>query len=134
MLAVIDKIQSLYQGRPVDLQWDNCSVPLILLDEYEERELWQPFNDPGLRHYPQTPTYSVSTFTSLCKLCVIMNEVLNNIYTQRIQEQGLGSLTGHIKPLQARLTEWYDALEDHLKFNASDPIQVVPPPSVLSLL
>lgn len=116
----------------MDLQWDDCRVPLSFLDQYEERELWQPL-EGGSRHYPQTPAYSVSTFTSLCKLCIIMNEVLNKIY-QRSEEHGLESLAGHIKPLHAKLTQWFDALEDHLKFNASDPVQVVPPPSVLSLL
>lgn len=118
----------------MDLQWDDCSVPLSFLDHYEERELWQPLEGLGIRHYPQTPAYSVSTFTSLCKLCIIMNEVLNKIYAKRSQEDGLQSLTEHIKPLQAKLTHWFDDLEDHLKFNASDPAQVVPPPSVLSLL
>ena len=63
-----------------------------------------------------------------------MNEVLNKIYAKRSQEHGLERLVGHIKPLQAKLTQWFDALEDHLKFDASDPVQVVPPPSVLSLL
>ena len=118
----------------MDLQWDDCRVPLSFLDQYEEKELWQPLVGSGSRHYPQTPAYSVSTFTSLCKLCIIMNEVLNKIYAKRSQERGLESLAGHIKPLQAKLTQWFDTLEDHLKFNASDPVQVMPPPSVLSLL
>ena len=118
----------------MDLQWDDCRVPLDFLDQYEERELWQPLEGSGSRHYPQTPAYSVSTFTSLCKLCIIMNEVLNTIYTKRSQEHGLESLAAHIKPLQAKLTQWFDGLEDHLRFNAFDPVQVVPPPSVLSLL
>ena len=118
----------------MDLQWDDCRVPLSFLDQYEERELWQPLDGTGSRHYPQTPAYSVSTFTSLCKLCVIMNDILNNIYTKRSQEHGLQSLAIPIESLQKKLTQWYDTLEDHLKFNASDPVQVVPPPSVLSLL
>ena len=118
----------------MDLQWDDCRVPLSLLDQYEERELWQPLDGSGFRHYPQTPAYSVSTFTSLCELCIIMNEILNNIYTKRNQQHGLESLAGHIKPLEAKLTQWFDALEGHLKFDASNPVQAVPPPSVLSLL
>ena len=63
-----------------------------------------------------------------------MNEVLNRIYAKQSQENGLESLAGHIKTLQEKLMQWFDALEDHLKFNASKPAQVVPPPSVLSLL
>ena len=63
-----------------------------------------------------------------------MNEILNKIYAKRSQEDGLESLAGHIKTLQQKLTQWFDALEDHLKFNASKSAQVVPPPSVLSLL
>ncbi|CAK7237337.1 hypothetical protein SBRCBS47491_009941 [Sporothrix bragantina] len=40
---VVDKIQSLYQGRPVSLQEIETSVPLAFHDEYEELENWQPF-------------------------------------------------------------------------------------------
>ena len=106
----------------------------MFLDQYEERELWQPLNDSGSRHYPQTPAYSVSTFTSLCKLCIIMNEVLNKIYAKRKQDNGFDGLAGHIRALQEKLTQWFDGLEDHLRFDTSNPAQVVPPPSVLSLL
>ena len=130
----MDKIQSLYQGRPVELQWADCEVPLTFLDQYEEKELWQPFELSASRHYPQTPAYSISTFTNMCKLCIIMNEVLNRMYAKRSQEQGLDTLAGHVKPLHTKLEDWYRNLETHLKFNALDPAHVVPPPSVLSLL
>lgn len=40
---VIDKIQSLYQGRPATLQASQCDVPIVFKDEYEELEHWAPF-------------------------------------------------------------------------------------------
>ncbi len=129
----MDKIQSLYQGRPVNLPSADCSVPLVFLDQYEEKELWQPF-EFGTRHYPQTPTYSVSAFTKLCQLCIIMEEVLNTVYAKRKAEQGLDSLAEQIKALHAKLQWWFKGLGIHLKFDASDSAHVLPPPSVLSLL
>lgn len=134
MAIVIDKIQSLCQGRPLSLQWNDCHVPLIVLDQYEENELWQPLDYPGSRHYPQTPTYSVSTFTNLCRLCIIMNDVLNTIYAKRRHEHGLLQLKEDTNALQRQIDQWYQRLDDHLKFDAADTAHPVPPPSVLSLL
>jgi len=87
-----------------------------------------------MRHYPQTPTYSVSAFTKLCQLCIIMEEVLNTVYAKRKLEQGLDNFAEDIRVLHAKLQWWFDGLGSHLKFNASDPAHVLPPPSVLSLL
>lgn len=106
----------------------------MFLDQYEEKELWQPFDLTGPRHYPQTPAYSVSTFTNLCKLCIVMNEILNQIYTGRSQDLGEDTLIKYIRALHTRLEEWYHSLEGHLNFDASNSAQIVPPPSVLSLL
>ena len=122
------------QGRPRILHWNDCKVPLVLLDHYEEHELWQPLHYPGSRTYPQTPTYSVSTFLSLCKLCITMEEVLSSIYAKRKQELGLQKLNDDVRFLQRKLDRWLEQLDLHLKFDPSNPAHVVPPPSVLSLL
>ena len=63
-----------------------------------------------------------------------MNEILNQIYTGRSQELGEDKLIEYIRALHVRLEQWYNDLEDHLKFDASNPAQIVPSPSVLSLL
>ena len=134
MSLVIDKIQSLYQGRPLTLRSNDCGVPLAFLDHYEEHELWQPLDYPGSRTYPQTPTFSVSTFMNLCRLCIIMDEVLSIVYRKRRQDQGLKKLSEDVRNLQKKLERWYEQLDSHLKFDPAETAQIVPPPSVLSLL
>ncbi|KAE8385361.1 hypothetical protein BDV23DRAFT_188320 [Aspergillus alliaceus] len=130
---VVDKVQSLYQGRPPSFQVFDTNVPLTFLDRYEELEHWTPFaypGNPGLR-YPGSPAYSVSTFTEICKLSVILNAILNKVYSEespkRVSEEMVSSLT----MLDFDLQRWHEGLPSHLKF---DGPQDTPPPHVLFLL
>lgn len=70
--AVIDKIISLYQGRPVSFDEERMHVPHRFLDRYEEQEVWMPFAFSSSRYYPGQPAQAISTFSSLCSLSVIM--------------------------------------------------------------
>lgn len=63
-----------------------------------------------------------------------MNEMLNKIYMKRTQELGEAIVKQHVKALNMRLEQWNSELEDHLKFDAANSAQIVPSPSVLSLL
>ena len=63
-----------------------------------------------------------------------MNEILNQIYTSQTMDLGEDVLIDCIQALHVQLEHWYTSLEDHLQFDASDSAQIVPPPSVLSLL
>ena len=131
--AVVDKIQSLYQGRPANLQHASCRVPLLFLDQYEEHEYWQPLVT-GSRHYPEHPAYSVSTFENLCKLCVIIDQILNKIYAEQSLKRGPDGLFEDVRLLHQELETWFKLLPEHLRFDPSNSMQVVPPPQVLSLL
>ncbi|KAL9044852.1 MAG: hypothetical protein Q9214_002041 [Letrouitia sp. 1 TL-2023] len=103
---VVDKIQALYQGRPTSLQAATCQVPLQFLDQYEEEEHWQPVGFSGSVHYPEHPTYSVSTFTSLCKLCRIIEQTLNKIYAVQNLKRGPDGLLGDVGKLHEELGQW----------------------------
>ncbi|MCJ1473985.1 hypothetical protein MMC13_002641 [Lambiella insularis] len=127
----IDKVQSLYRGRPVGLQAMNCQVPLIFLDQYEEMEDWHPFGFSGST-YPGMPTYSLSTFANLCKLSLVMNRILNAVYAEQSVETA--STKKDLDALHVELDQWYSALPVHLKYDPHDAFAVVPPPHVLSLL
>ncbi|OAA58925.1 Transcription factor [Niveomyces insectorum RCEF 264] len=145
---VVDKIQSLYQGRPVSLQEIETSVPLAFNDEYEELEHWRPFAYAGAgtvaREYPGSPAYSVSCFTELCRLSLIMNRILNSVYAERSLKKRPEELAEDLKRLHADLESWKAKLPPHLNFDpakatvrtAADgpPAQPTPPPHVLSLL
>lgn len=133
---VVDKMQSLYQGRPVSLQESDSRVPITFLDTYEEYEHWMPFAyDRTVQEtYPGSPAYSVSTFTGLCQLSAIMNSILNHIYAEATFDKAPEELSELQKTLDSRLRAWHDKLPIHLKLEPSKPPTVTPPPHVLSLM
>ncbi|KAL2075144.1 hypothetical protein VTL71DRAFT_86 [Oculimacula yallundae] len=130
---VVDKIQSLYQGRPVSIQEVDVRTPILFQDQYEELEHWQPFAYPENQKYQGSPAYSVSTFTELCKLSVIMNSILNIVYGVKSTKMAPDLLAGDLERMHEELESWKTALPEHLAFDPSIPEQAVPPPHVLSL-
>lgn len=130
---VVDKIQSLYQGRPASLQAFDSQVPLTFLDRYEELEHWQPFAyRGGIQSHPGSAAYSISTFTELCKLSVILNSILNKVYSERSSKDDPKELIASLRFLDSQLTMWHDALPGHLRFSPGIQ-QAIPAPHVLSL-
>lgn len=130
---VVDKIQSLYQGRPVSLQHLESQVPLTFLDQFEEMEYWKPFAYTNNRAYTGSPAYGVSTFTELCKLSIILNGILNKVYSERSAIAASHEVIEKLKHLHSDLLAWYQALPPHLQFEPGRSPSV-PPPHVLSLL
>ncbi|KAJ5217515.1 uncharacterized protein N7469_011140 [Penicillium citrinum] len=130
---VVDKIQSLYQGRPPSLQHFDTKVSLLFLDNYEELEHWKPFAYSDNQSYPGSPAYSVSTFTELCKLSLILNGILNKVYSEGSSGRSPNDLLATLNSLDTQLKEWHEALPEHLHFK-NGAAQVTPPPHVLSLL
>ncbi|KAE8363457.1 PrpF protein-domain-containing protein [Aspergillus caelatus] len=132
---VVDKIQSLYQGRPVSLKETDALVPIKFLDTYEELEHWQPFAySTSAPDYPGMPAYSISTFTYLCKLSLTMSDILSCIYTERSSNQSPAELASMLDELQLRLDQWQVGLPEHLRFDPGKAHSVAfPPPHVSSL-
>ncbi|KAL4735115.1 fungal-specific transcription factor domain-containing protein [Aspergillus similis] len=132
---VVDKIQSLYQGRPVSLKETDALVPIKFLDTYEELEHWQPFAYSNCAsNYPGMPAYSTSTFTFLCKLSLTMSDILSCIYTERSSNQSPHELAKMLDELQLRLDQWEASLPKHLRFDPGHVRTVAfPPPHVSSL-
>lgn len=132
---MVDKIQSLYQGRPVTLKEADAMVPIKFLDTYSELEFWQPFAySTTTTDYPGSPAYSISTFTSLCKLSIILSDILSCIYTERTSDQTPAELSKMLDKLQRKLCEWQSSLPPHLQPDAAQTQSLnVPPPHVLSL-
>ncbi|KAH7307982.1 fungal-specific transcription factor domain-containing protein [Stachybotrys elegans] len=130
---VVDKIQSLYQGRPVTLKESDTLVPIKFLDTYEEFEHWTPFAySTQSVSYPGSPAYSVSTFTSLCRLAVVMSDILGSIYTERSFSESAVKLSAVLESLNSKLADWKSNLPRHLNFDPKE-FTKVPPPHVLSL-
>ncbi|KAF4503295.1 pathway-specific regulatory nit-4 [Fusarium agapanthi] len=132
---VVDKIQSLYQGRPVTLKENDAVVPIKFIDTYSELEFWQPFAySTSKNNYAGSPAYSISTFTALCKLSIVMSDVMSTIYTVRTTDQSPAELSKVLDKLQKQLRDWHAALPGHLKPEVANvPDATVPPPHILSL-
>jgi hypothetical protein len=130
----VDKIQSLYQGRPVTLKESDTRVSLKIMDTYEELEHWMPFAySTQVNAYSGSPAYSVSTFTALCKLSIILSEIVSCIYTERSFDRSPSELSKVLDELHTKLTAWYDGLPPHLNFEPRAKSKTTPPPHVLSL-
>jgi len=105
------------------------------LDLYEENEQWKPFayTQDATDGYAEAPAYSISTFTALCKLSVIMNSILNQLYAERIMDCNSADLSQILEGLHSSLESWCKELPAHLHFEPATPSSSVPPPHVLSL-
>ncbi|KAM3517189.1 hypothetical protein NHJ13051_009209 [Beauveria bassiana] len=132
---VVDKIQSLYQGRPVSLKESDALVPIRFLDVFEELEPWTPFAYSESRlDFEVTPAYSTSTFASLCRLSLVMSDILSTIYTERSSDQSPSKLAGERMNLHKKLRNWEESLPSHLEIDATKLRQrQFPPPHVFSL-
>ncbi|EFQ87269.1 hypothetical protein PTT_17286 [Pyrenophora teres f. teres 0-1] len=131
---VIDKIQSLYQGRPISIKESDTLVPIKFQDTYEELDHWTPFaySTQSDATYLGSPAYSVSTFTHLCQLSVILSDILSTIYAERSFDSTPGELTSKLESIHLKLTTWRSRLPEHLAVDVKKAA-VIPPPHVLSL-
>ncbi|KAI4640097.1 hypothetical protein J4E93_008897 [Alternaria ventricosa] len=129
---VVDKIQSLYQGRPVSMT--DTLVPTKFLDTYEELEHWTPFSystQPDAV-YLGSPAYSISTFRHLCQLSVILSDILSTIYTERSFDVSPTELSTKLESIHQKLITWRGLLPEHLTVDVAE-VAATPPPHVLSL-
>ncbi|KAH7063913.1 fungal-specific transcription factor [Paraphoma chrysanthemicola] len=131
---VVDKIQSLYQGRPVTIKESDTLVPIKFLDTYEEFEHWAPFaySTQNRSTYPGSPAYSISTFRHLCELSVILGDILSTIYNERNIDKSPSELSSKLESIHLKLTTWRALLPEHLAVDVRKT-HVIPPPHVLSL-
>ncbi|KAL6707670.1 hypothetical protein ACN47E_003791 [Coniothyrium glycines] len=132
---VVDKIQSLYQGRPVTIKESDTLVPIKFLDTYEELEHWTPlaYLTSSSTNYPGCSAYSISTFRHLCKLSIILSDILSSIYTERSSHSSPAELSHKLEDIHGRLQRWRDELPDHLGGDLNT-MTATPAPHVLSLL
>jgi hypothetical protein len=132
---VVDKMQSLYQGRPASLRAIDGQVPIKFMDTYEELEQWHPFAYASGPSYPGSPSYSVSTFQQLCKLCMILQQILDRTYCEREQKRSTQDLVQDLQDIEKQLQHWMTELPEHLRIdiNNDGSNQQLPPPHVFSL-
>lgn len=128
--TVIDKLQSFYYGRPPSIQDADISVPFNLCDPHDELEQYAPVEPSRFIFGSYSPIYSVSNFSRLCRLSLIMNKILNEIYRGRKISEDPNVLTRSLTRLNRDLDEWRDTVPLHLRFSpASIGLDTAPVPA-----
>lgn len=127
-------MQSIYQGRPARLREADNRVRIRFLDEYEELE---EFNTNTYSEHPTQlgcPTYSVSTFEQLCKLSIIMDRILCNLYSEKSCFRDPQELFDASNALHSELKRWRSEMPAHLLVHLNNPGNSTILPHTLSLL
>jgi hypothetical protein len=75
------------------------------------------------------PSYSVSCFINHCKLAVIINDMLVNLYGGG----KLGNIGVFVRNTRQRLEHWLASLPSHLRIDTENIPPILPPPHIISL-
>jgi hypothetical protein len=127
---------SLYLGRtPAFTELPPNHVP-ELMDDFSEHELWAPEDvgpnvpekHPAVGACPQMKSHLVSCFTNSCKLAVIINDTILQLYTGYIGDDRDFAL----RRIKDRLDEWRALSPDHLKLEPNNLPNICPPPHIVS--
>ncbi|KAH8689158.1 putative nitrogen assimilation transcription factor nirA [Talaromyces proteolyticus] len=131
---VADKVQSIYQGRPVRIREVDINVPIFFMDDYEELEQFSALSYDLEESPISITTHSVSVFEQLCKLSIIMEKIISSIYTEKSRLKDPNHHLGVAKSLHAELNRWRNALPDHLIPKLSNPSRPSLTPHAFSLM
>ncbi|KAF5679222.1 nitrogen assimilation transcription factor nit-4 [Fusarium heterosporum] len=129
-----DKAISLYTGR-LPAVTELPKSPIDFMDDSAESETWSPyFQDSSTltrlapSQYPIMQSHAVSCFANSCKLSVIINDIIIQLYSKRSKAITESSLNG----ITARLDNWRVASPLHLRCNPEALPTICPPPHVIS--
>jgi len=146
-----DKILSLYLGRMPGFTPATDDVPLSFMDDFSDTDLWAPYYgetpSPDLceaPNYPPCNGYVVSCFRELCKLCVILNDLLLSIYSSEAvarrntedDENSAEAKAANEAPfirISQSLRDWWFSLPAHLRINPDSMPSLAPPVHIMSL-
>ena len=148
-----DKIVSLYLGRMPGFTPSTAEVPLSFMDDYSDQDLWAPYygETPAAENsvssnYPPCPGYVVSCFRHLCKLCVILNDLMQEIYSstaaaRRNMEDAEHHLVAEAKAaneapfmkIARDLRDFWVSMPGHLRIEQENMPPLAPPVHIMSL-
>ncbi|KAE8140827.1 fungal-specific transcription factor domain-containing protein [Aspergillus pseudotamarii] len=130
---VLDKCQSLYQGRPIRLRETDSAIPLSFLDEYEEYDLFDPASYGDSIGLPPVPAHSVSILKRYCSLSSIMSRILDTLYTERSTSRDPVILFECSTSLNHKLQSWYEELTSGLTSRTTGSSIAIASPHILAL-
>jgi hypothetical protein len=130
-----DKAMSLYTGRlPALTELPEDASPNFLDDSAEE-ELWMPLTTESFtmsvvpeNDYPPMKGHIVSCFTNSCKLSIIINDIIQKLYSKQSQVE----VNTAVENIQARLDAWRQESPPHLRYDDDKLPAICPPPHILS--
>ena len=144
-----DKVLSLYLGRMPAFTPLTDEVPLSFFDDFTDTAPWSPYYGEApdtqaraLPHYPPTTGYIVSCFQQLSKLCIIINDLMQNIYSaeaaaKRVDEiRPMDTKMNNEEPfimISRSLHDWWLALPSHLRVSIDQMPKLAPPIHIMSL-
>ena len=122
-----------------------CSVLIdVIVDDFTETDIWEPFygnypsHEDSLRPpYPPTCGHAISCFTELCKIWVILNAIMMEIYGTQSHSSPSQTAGGHTSSIFVKicgdLQDWWTALPDHLRLVPTNLPEIGPPLHIISL-
>ena len=131
---VLDKTQSIYQGRPTRLRSADSSAIIKFLDEFDELE---PFHSLSFHEAPSqltVPTHGVSTFRHLCELMLVVEDVCSTMYSASSARKDPNELHRLALNLEVRLEQWRKSFPLHLTLTVEDFRGFAILPDTLSLV
>lgn len=78
--------------------------------------------------YPRSKSYVVSSFENSCKLAVILNDIILQLYSRRATADADEKLRG----IRSRLDEWREKSPPHLRYDPDDLPLICPPAHILT--
>lgn len=119
-----DKVISLYLGRMPTLP-DVPDFDPPVVDEIAENSLWTPYGSTESRaDWPPMVSHTFSAFANLCKLVIIIQDILVTVYAKgRLQQ-----ITYFVHQTRRRLEEWYTDSPHYLKVEST--AEHCPPPHI----
>ncbi|KAI4749495.1 hypothetical protein E4T50_00265 [Aureobasidium sp. EXF-12298] len=134
---VLDKVQSLYQGRPPYLRVLESNVPMTFVDDFEE---FEPFHGDSFSclsgHTAPILCHHISQLQMYASLCIIMERIHVRMYRMRDLDSVDGS-TVHtdIATLWQDLRQWRANVPTHLSaFTSSQNAEEPPLPNAVAIL
>ncbi|KAJ6440154.1 fungal specific transcription factor domain-containing protein [Purpureocillium lavendulum] len=130
-----DKATSLYAGRLPAVTEVLDQSSLDLLDRSTENEIWTPYYGDSLdspdsprSQYPPRKSHAVSCFVNSCRLSIIINEIVVQLYARRRRSVTEAALTD----IKRRLDLWRNRSPAHLRYDPDNLPTICPPPHLIS--
>lgn len=129
---VIDKIQCLFQGRPILLSHVNLKASMDFLDDYDELEPFQDISYMATKPLSAVPSLNVSLLTKLCELTTIVERIQREIYSESRESTSAHRATMS-EDIRSQLRIWRQSLPLQLDYLSASTQAVLLPQSTCLL-